>query len=154
MRTASQRESPQADLNTQAKIRGAAIEHFAKVGFQKANLRAIAATAGVSAGSVIHHFGNKEGLRRACDEYVLRDLIHRARDEASPAGLQDVIRNYLESPAEFQIQIEYLARAISTTHLPAASLWTRWWMNPKQLSLSGFRTAACTRLPIREYWPC
>lgn len=113
MRTASQRESPQADLNTQAKIRGAAIEHFATVGFQKANLRAIAATAGVSAGSVIHHFGNKEGLRRACDEYVLRDLIHRARDEASPAGLQDVIRNYLENPAEYQIQIEYLARAIS-----------------------------------------
>lgn len=113
MRTASQRESPQADLNTPAKIRGAAIENFAKVGFHKANLRAIAATAGVSASSVIHHFGNKEGLRRSCDEYVLRELIHRARDEASPAGLQDVIRNCLKSPAEFQIQIEYLARTIA-----------------------------------------
>ena len=113
MRTASRDDPPSTDLNTHAKIRSAAIEHFAKDGFQKANLRAIAATAGVSAGSVIHHFGSKEGLRRACDEYVLRDLIRRARDETSPAGLQDVVRNYLENPAEFQIQIGYLARAIS-----------------------------------------
>ena len=33
-------------------------------------LRAIAKAAGVSAGLVIHHFGSKDGLRKACDDYI------------------------------------------------------------------------------------
>jgi AcrR family transcriptional regulator len=34
-------------------------------------LRTIATDAGVTAGLVVHHFGSKEGLRMACDSYVL-----------------------------------------------------------------------------------
>lgn len=113
MRTAEDGEPPPSDLTTQAKIRDAAIKHFAKDGFQQATLRAIAATAGVSAGLVVHHFGSKGTLRRVCDEYVLRDLTLRGRAEASPAGLRDVIRDHLANPAEYQVQIQYMARAIS-----------------------------------------
>lgn len=113
MRTTPTEGHPPADLNTPAKIRRAAIEHFARDGFQKAGLRAIAASAGVSAGLVIHHFGSKSGLRAACDENVLGGLIERGRHEATTAGLQDVLRDFLADPAEFQVQIDYLARAIS-----------------------------------------
>ncbi|TFC80791.1 TetR/AcrR family transcriptional regulator [Cryobacterium cheniae] len=105
--------SPIADLNARAKIRDAAVVHFARDGFRKANLRAIAATAGVSAGLVIHHFGSKDALRLACDDHVLGSVLARARDKATPEGLASVLQNYLADPAEFQVQIDYLSRAIA-----------------------------------------
>lgn len=111
MRTAS--TSPPADLTAQAKIRDAAVAHFARDGFRKANLRAIAATAGVSAGLVIHHFGSKEGLRRACDDHVIGSMLARARDESTPDGFQAVLQDYLANSTEYQVQIDYLGRAIT-----------------------------------------
>ena len=65
------------DRTTAARIRDAAIAQFAANGVAATSVRSIAATAGVSAGSVIHHFGSKENLRNACDEHVaamIRDL--------------------------------------------------------------------------------
>jgi AcrR family transcriptional regulator len=101
------------DLGSPARIRDAAVVHFARDGFSGANLRAIAATAGVSAGLVIHHFGSKAGLQDACDDYVLQSVLGRARDESTVAGLSDAIRNYLANPMELQLQLDYLARAIT-----------------------------------------
>ncbi|MGC5165918.1 TetR family transcriptional regulator [Luteimicrobium sp. DT211] len=68
------------DLTARARIRDAAIARFAADGF-RVGLRTIAADADVSPGLVMHHFGSKEGLRRACDEHVLAQ-IHEARAEA------------------------------------------------------------------------
>jgi AcrR family transcriptional regulator len=62
------------DLTARARIRDAALKHFAEHGFARATIRGIARTAGVSSGLVRHHFGSKEGLRQACDEYVLGAL--------------------------------------------------------------------------------
>ena len=56
------------DLTTSARIRDAAIAQFGAHGFNT-GVRAIATAAGVSPGLVIHHFGSKDGLRKACDEY-------------------------------------------------------------------------------------
>jgi len=47
------------------------MKHFAEHGFEKATIRGIAETAGVSSGLIRHHFGSKEALRDACDEHVL-----------------------------------------------------------------------------------
>ena len=58
------------DLTARARIREAALRHFAEEGYERATIRGIAQTAGVSAGLLRHHFGSKEELRRACDEYV------------------------------------------------------------------------------------
>jgi AcrR family transcriptional regulator len=60
------------DLTARARIRDAAMRHFAEQGFERATIRGIAETAGVSSGLVRHHFGSKEALRDACDEHVLR----------------------------------------------------------------------------------
>jgi AcrR family transcriptional regulator len=49
MRSVHPDDRADADLTAQAKIRNAAIAQFATDGFQKTNLRAIAAEAGVSA---------------------------------------------------------------------------------------------------------
>jgi AcrR family transcriptional regulator len=59
-----------ADLTARARIRDAALLRFATEGF-RVPVRTIATDAGVSPGLVIHHFGSKEGLRRACDDHVL-----------------------------------------------------------------------------------
>ncbi len=62
-----------ADLTAAARIRDAAIEQFGEHGFG-VGLRAIAEAAGVSAALVIHHFGSKDGLRKACDDYIAEEI--------------------------------------------------------------------------------
>lgn len=58
------------DLTARARIRDAAIEIFGRNGFAT-GVRTIATAATVSPALINHHFGSKEGLRSACDEYVL-----------------------------------------------------------------------------------
>jgi AcrR family transcriptional regulator len=103
--------SVDADLTARARIRDAAITHFAEHGFTRANLRAIAGTAGVSSGLVVHHFGSKERLREACDEHVLGVLVRRARDVESDRR-QDLFREYLADPEGYRLHLRYMARAI------------------------------------------
>jgi AcrR family transcriptional regulator len=62
-----------ADLTAAARIRDAAIEQFGQRGFD-VGLRTIAEAAGVSAALVIHHFGSKDGLRKACDDYIAEEV--------------------------------------------------------------------------------
>jgi AcrR family transcriptional regulator len=110
--TARGGRSPSEDLTAQARIRNAAIAEFAAEGFAKANVRDIAAKAGVSPALIIHHFGSKAGLRAVCDEYVLGSLLKRARDEAKPSSVQRGIRDYLANPSEFHEQVQYMTRAV------------------------------------------
>ncbi|SDI61607.1 DNA-binding transcriptional regulator, AcrR family [Nonomuraea jiangxiensis] len=52
---------------------------FAEQGVKATTIRGIAEAAKVSPGLVQHHFGSKEALRQACDEYVLsylREQVH------------------------------------------------------------------------------
>lgn len=58
------------DLTTRARIRNRAIELFGAHGFDGASMRMIAQAAGVSPALVIHHFGDKNGLRTACSAHV------------------------------------------------------------------------------------
>jgi TetR/AcrR family transcriptional regulator, regulator of cefoperazone and chloramphenicol sensitivity len=68
------------DLTARARIREAALEHFARDGYDRTTIRAIAKTAGVSPGLLRHHYGSKEDLREACDHYVF-EMIRRANAE-------------------------------------------------------------------------
>jgi AcrR family transcriptional regulator len=66
--------SSPSDLTARARIRDAAITLFAERGVDAGTVRDIAQAAGVSSGLVRHHFGSKEGLRDACDEYAMAQL--------------------------------------------------------------------------------
>ena len=61
------------DRTAVARIRDAAIDQWGQHGFN-VGLRSIAEAAGVSAALVIHHFGSKEGLRKACDDYIAEEI--------------------------------------------------------------------------------
>ncbi|TQN30251.1 TetR family transcriptional regulator [Haloactinospora alba] len=72
MNSASDRiDRPPEDLTARARIRDAALAQFAERGFKGATVKSIADEAGVSPGLLQHHFGSKDELRHACDEYVL-----------------------------------------------------------------------------------
>lgn len=58
------------DRTTKAKIRDAAICEIADKPAGAPTVRDIAAAAGVSPGSVIHHYGSMDGLHQACNEHV------------------------------------------------------------------------------------
>jgi AcrR family transcriptional regulator len=73
------------DLTARARIRDAAIRLFTERGTAKTSILDIADAAGVSGGLIRHHFGSKDGLRRACDTYVFGELL-RFKDEMLEKG--------------------------------------------------------------------
>ncbi|MEV4172938.1 helix-turn-helix domain-containing protein [Nonomuraea sp. NPDC049709] len=76
------------DLTARARIRDAALRHFGEHGFERATIRGIAETAGVSLGLVRHHFGSKQALREACDEHLMKTMhgLHEAAATRSMGG--------------------------------------------------------------------
>jgi AcrR family transcriptional regulator len=60
----AERSTKRADQrrDTEARILAAARQAFAEAGYDRATIRAIAATAGVNPGLVMHYFGSKEAL--------------------------------------------------------------------------------------------
>ncbi len=69
-----------AALGAHARIRDVAIEQFGRYGLDT-GLQAIANAADVSQVLILHHFGSKEGLRKACDDYIL-ESIRTSKSEA------------------------------------------------------------------------
>lgn len=57
------------------RIHAAALRSFAAHGTAATTMRGVAAAAGVSLGSVQHHFATKAGLIEAVDDYVLRLVV-------------------------------------------------------------------------------
>ena len=76
-----ERETPHADvplnqreaakLATQRAVLAAARDSFEELGFERANLREIAARAQVSAGTVLHYYGDKRALLHAAQHFRL-----------------------------------------------------------------------------------
>jgi AcrR family transcriptional regulator len=86
------------DLTARARIREAALKHFADEGYERATIRAIAQTAGVSPGLLRHHYGSKESLRTACDDYVF-EMLHRVNaqlldDPSRSARTQQISKRF------------------------------------------------------------
>ena len=73
------------DRTAVARIRDAALGCFAEAGVATTTVRQVAERARVSPALVIHHFGTKAGLRKACDAYVTAFLRER-KSAAMRAG--------------------------------------------------------------------
>ncbi|MGR2753813.1 TetR family transcriptional regulator [Agromyces arachidis] len=100
------------DATTAARIRGAAVARFGARGFARTSVREIAADAGVSPGLVIHHFGSKDGLRRACDEWLVGQLMgEKAR--LGDASVASSIREWLDDPGRFRERLDYMAMMLA-----------------------------------------
>src|SRR5262245_25954735 len=101
------------DLTARARIRDAAMQHFADQGFERATIRDIAETAGVSSGLVRHHFGSKQDLRDACDEWLVRTL-RRINDQLVVDMQAGEIRDQITIARTTMLPYQrYLARALA-----------------------------------------
>lgn len=93
------------------RILDAAVELFGEHGFRATSLKAIAARAEVSAPLVIHHFGSKSGLRRACDDHVAT-LFHQFKAESVAQASNDLPKSYmLEAVQTSRPLVRYLLQA-------------------------------------------
>lgn len=97
------------------RIRDAALKCFAAHGTSATSLRFIADTAGVSIGLVQHHFGTKDGLITAVDEYVVTVLGSNLAG-TSPAPSLDPVGDHghrvTSLIAEHTDVIDYIVRAL------------------------------------------
>jgi AcrR family transcriptional regulator len=101
------------DLTARARIREAAMRHFADHGFERATIRGIAEDAGVSSGLVRHHFGSKKALRDACDDWLLR-TIRRLNDQAVADMRTGEFGDYIAAARSSMLpHTRYLARALA-----------------------------------------
>lgn len=135
-----------ADLTTVARIRDAAIDQFGSRGFD-VGVRAIAEAAGVSPGLIIHHFGSKEGLRKACDDYIAEEI----RSEKSEALRSSDAAGWLAQMAEiesFAPMMAYLVRSMQTGGELGTALWRTMITNVEAYLDEGVR--AGTVKPSRD----
>src|SRR6202034_2773653 len=109
------------DLTAAARIRDAAIAQFGEKGFG-VGLRSIAEGAGVSAALVIHHFGSKDGLRKACDDYVAEEI----RSSKSEALRSNDPATWFAAMAEIESyagMMAYLLRSVQSGGELARTFW-------------------------------
>jgi AcrR family transcriptional regulator len=129
-----------------ARIRDAAIEQFGQHGFN-VGLRTIAEEAGVSAALVIHHFGSKDGLRKACDDYIVEEI----RREDSEALQSTDPATWFAQMAEiesFAPMIGYLLQSMQAGGDLAKAMWRRMIDNSVEYMEEGVR--AGTLKPSRD----
>lgn len=131
------------DLTTTARIRDAALDLFGRDGFG-VGVRAIAAAAGVSPGLVIHHFGSKEGLRRACDEHVAAVVLESKTESIRSADPATWFAQ-LAGIEAYAPLMAYLMRSLQSGGDLAKALWRTMIDNVEQYLDEGVR--AGTVLP-------
>jgi AcrR family transcriptional regulator len=126
-----------ADLTAAARIRDAAIEQFGERGFG-VGLRAIAEAAGVSAALVIHHFGSKDGLRKACDDYIAEE-IRTSKSEALQSNDPATWFAQMAEIEGYAPLMAYLVRSMQAGGDLAKMLWDRMIDNSEEYMEEGVR---------------
>lgn len=106
------------ESGTREAIVEAATAAFAELGYDRATIRGIAATAAVDPALVLHYFGSKEGLFEAALELPVRPADVFARGAAAgPDQLgATVVRTFLEAwePPETRIRLMAMLRSAMT----------------------------------------
>jgi len=111
------------DRTAVARIRDAAIEQWGEHGFN-VGLRSIAEAAGVSAALVIHHFGSKDGLRKACDDYIAEEIRTGKAASMQTRDPADWFAQMAEVEA-YAPMMAYLVRSMQSGSELAKMMWQR-----------------------------
>jgi len=133
-------------MTTAARIRNAAIEQFGQHGFN-VGIRAIADAAGVSPALVIHHFGSKEGLRKACDDYVAEEIRSAKSESLTTADPATWFRQMSEIES-YAPMTAYLVRSMQSGSELAKTFWQRMLESAEEYLEEGVR--AGTLKPSRD----
>lgn len=112
------------DLTTRARIRNSAVELFGTTGFAATTIRDIAAHAEVSPASVIHHFGTKDGLREAVDEWMYAFVDDPAHLGVLMQGM-GAMTSYLGEHPELVPLVAYVTQTMRAGGPQADALFDR-----------------------------
>jgi AcrR family transcriptional regulator len=118
------RSASSDDLTTRARIRDAAIVLFGRDGFAASSVRAVATAAEVSPALVLHHFGSKDGLRAACDAYIVEATLGRNDQLTDEASSIATMQGWLADVEQFRPQLDYMARMLTDDSPGADRLFT------------------------------
>ena len=130
----------EGDLTGRANIRNAALRLFAERGHDAVTVREIAAAAGVSPALVVHHFGSKDGLRAAVDDYAAQ-----AFDALFAMDGQDLAQMVTSGNTTSMAEVfarafppgsplpAYLRRLLLINDPAGAALFGRWYALTRQL---------------------
>lgn len=121
-----------------ARIRDAAIEQYGQHGFT-VGLRTIAEAAGVSAALVIHHFGSKEGLRKACDAYVA-EVVREAKTESMQSTDPATWMAQMAEIESYAPLMAYLVRSMQSGSDLAKTFWRTMVDNAREYLEEGVRS--------------
>jgi TetR/AcrR family transcriptional regulator, regulator of cefoperazone and chloramphenicol sensitivity len=124
-------------MTATARIRDAAIEQWGQHGFN-VGLRAIAEAAGVSAALVIHHFGSKEGLRKACDDYIAEE-VRTAKSESLRSADPATWFAQMAEIESYAPMMRYLVRSMQSGTELAKTFWRRMLENAEEYLEEGVR---------------
>jgi AcrR family transcriptional regulator len=125
------------DRTAAARIRDAAIEQWGQHGFN-VGLRSIAEAAGVSAALVIHHFGSKEGLRKACDDYIAEEIRTGKSASMQANDPAEWFRQMAEIDSYAPL-MAYLVRSMQSGSDLAKMMWQRMIDNAEEYLEEGVR---------------
>lgn len=132
----------QRDLTARANIRNAALRMFAERGHDAVTVREIATGAGVSPGLVVHHFGSKDGLRAAVDDYAAEsfDTVFAelggqdlAQMLASGEATTSVAEAFARAFPHGSPLPAYLRRLLLTNDPAGAALFGRWYAATRRI---------------------
>jgi TetR/AcrR family transcriptional regulator, regulator of cefoperazone and chloramphenicol sensitivity len=132
-------------MTAAARIRDAAIEQFGHHGFN-VGLRAIADAAGVSAALVIHHFGSKQGLRKACDDYIAEEIRSVKSESLTSADPATWFRQLAEIDS-YAPMMAYLVRSMQSGSELAKTFWQRMLQNAEEYLEEGVRAGTLKPSP-------
>jgi AcrR family transcriptional regulator len=125
------------DRTAVARIRDAAIEQWGEHGFN-VGLRSVAESAGVSAALVIHHFGSKDGLRRACDDYIAEEIRTGKSASMQTSDPAEWFRQMAEMESYAPL-MAYLVRSMQSGSELAKMLWQKMIDNAEEYLEEGVR---------------
>ena len=134
------------DRTAIARIRDAAIDQWGQQGFN-VGLRSIAEAAGVSAALVIHHFGSKDGLRKACDDYIAEE-VREAKSESLQTSDPAAWFAQMAEIDTYAPMMAYLVRSMQSGSDLAKEFWRRMIDNAEQYLEEGVH--AGTLRPSRD----
>lgn len=136
--------SDDGDLTARASIRNAALRLFADRGHDAVTVRQIATSAGVSPALVVHHFGSKDGLRAAVDDFaadafdaVFADVegadvaeLLTGGESAGGASVAEAFARMLPHGSPLPA---YLRRLLLTNDPAGAAIFGRWYVATRRL---------------------
>jgi TetR/AcrR family transcriptional regulator, regulator of cefoperazone and chloramphenicol sensitivity len=134
------------DRTAIARIRDAAIDEWGRNGFN-VGLRTVAEAAGVSAALVIHHFGSKDGLRKACDDYIAEE-VRQAKSESIQSSDPASWFAQMAEIESYAPMMAYLVRSLQSGSELARAFWRRMIENAELYIEDGVR--AGTIKPSRD----